>query len=151
MKRTKACLSTFKLLSVALCMGLFFYLMIDVWKKYSGKMTSMGSSYTEPIIKSKLLPCLTFCPLSAFKKQGFYFDNDNFIENTFEKEDLFYNITQISDNSSYHLEEIRGISIGRCYMLCYLKEVIELGRIYIGLLKNTEIIGKIKETSLGFK
>jgi hypothetical protein len=116
--------------------------MIDAWKKYSDKITSMGSSYKDQDVESKLLPCLTFCPWTAFKEEGFYFDNDMFLRNSFEKEELFSNVTQFSNKSLFLFQEIKGIFIGRCYMLCYLKEVIEMDRIYFGLMKKTGITGE---------
>ena len=146
MKKSKHCYRLFKLFAVFLCSGLFFYLMIDVWKKYFGKMTSMGSSFEDQEVDLKYLPCLTFCSPSAYKTYTFSFENDTFLQNSYEKEEFFFNMTEINDKSSYHLEEIRGVYIGRCYMLCILKKVTEMETIYIKLQKKQDILGKNKNS-----
>ena len=142
MKKPKFCFCILKCFSVFLCSGLFFYLMINIWQKYSGKMTSMGSSYQENKSLSKLLPCVTICPRSAYKNRKFSFDNLNFISNSYQKEEIFSNMMEMNNKSLYHFEEIRGVYIGCCYMFCYMKEVTELDQLIVNLKKNKDVIGK---------
>jgi hypothetical protein len=36
-----------------------------------------------------MLPCITFCPWSAFKSGQYYYKESDFLSNTFAKEEIF--------------------------------------------------------------
>ena len=40
--------------------------------------------------KVKLAPCLTFCPWPAFKQSGFFYNQTDFLKNTFQKGNVNY-------------------------------------------------------------
>ena len=109
---------------------MFVYLMMDVWDKFNNKMTNMGVRFTGEDVKEKgenteekPLPCLTACPWSPFRKRGFYFKQDDFIKQTYEKEEIFFDIpfVDLYNKSLFSIEEIPSIFQGRCYMVCHLK------------------------------
>ena len=143
---SKAFYGIFKIFSFLLCFGLFLFLMVEVWKKYYDGMTNMGSRFDDQAGAKKNLPCITFCPFSAFKKRGLFFKHEDFIQQTYEKEELFYNFhkSTLSNKTLYLVEEVRGIFIGRCYMACYLPLVDVKEQIFIPLLKQQDIVGNIK-------
>ena len=135
-----------KVFSFLICFGLFLFLMVEVWQKYYDGMTNMGSRFDDQEGAKKNLPCITFCPFSAFKKRGLFFKHDDFVLQTYEKEELFYNFNEsnLSNKSLYLVEEVRGIFIGRCYMVCYLPLVDVKEQIFIQLVKQQDIVGNIK-------
>ena len=67
-----------------------------------------------------------------------------------KKKIFFVEMTHINNKSLYHLEEIRGVYIGRCYMLCFLKKVAEMEQVYVVLLKNKDILGKYLKSNFLF-
>ena len=113
----------FKYFAIIICSALFLYMMIDVWDKYDKKMTSMGTRFKEENNQEKHLPCITVCPWNAFRKRGLYFKRADYISQTFEKEEIFYNDSGVDlyNESLYYVEEIHSIFLGRCYMACHLK------------------------------
>jgi hypothetical protein len=57
--------------------------------------------------RRKVLPCLTICPLSAFKTAGFFFTNQMYEENAFKLEDTFDSVTALKlRNSSQFLLKV---------------------------------------------
>ena len=88
---SKAFYGIFKIFSFLLCFGLFLFLMLYVWQKYYDGMTNIGSRFDDQDEGKKSLPCVTFCPYSSFKKKGLFFKHEDFIQQTYEKEELFYN------------------------------------------------------------
>jgi hypothetical protein len=111
-------------------------------------MTNMGYRFDDQKAEEKELPCFTFWPFSAFKKRGLFYTNEDFIRQTFEKEELFFNFerSDLSNKSLYLVEEVRGLSVGRCYMVCYLLPVKENEQIIIPL--QTQLDLKSKKTYL---
>ena len=142
---SKAFYGIFKIFSFLLCFGLFLFLMLDVWQKYYDGMTNIGSRFDDQDEGKKSLPCVTFCPYSSFKKKGLFFKHEDFIQQTYEKEELFYNFhkSKLANKSLYQIEEVRGVFNGRCYMACYLPLVDVKEQVFIPLLKQHDIVGKI--------
>jgi hypothetical protein len=56
-----------------------------------------------PAAEGKMLPCFSFCALPAYKSLGFYFTKKDFLKNSFELEDFFYNktIAELRNTSLY--------------------------------------------------
>ena len=59
--------------ALVLCVGLFLMLMSGIWMKFIGKETMMTVKMDIENVAEKHPPCITACPLSAFKKPGMYF------------------------------------------------------------------------------
>ena len=96
----------------------------------------MGVKYTEE--DKKQLPCITLCPWSAFKKQGFFFTTEEFAQHTFESYELLSNTSTLGNafnSSNFQLEEIRSPQLGRCYMICKLAKVSTRESVLIALNK----------------
>jgi hypothetical protein len=68
----------------------------------------------------KLFPCLTIRSLAPYKKRGFFYDLDEFQENTFTLNDIFDNETvqNLKNLSLFHLKEINSYVHGKCFSLC---------------------------------
>ena len=113
----------FKYFAIIICSALFLYMMIDVWDKYDNKMTSMGIRFKGENIKEKQLPCITACPWNAFRKRGFFFEQDDFIKQTYKREEIFFDVpfVELYNISLFSIKEIHSIFQGRCYMVCHLK------------------------------
>jgi len=62
---------------------------MDIYEKFTKKMTSIGITVNGTDITEKALPCLTLCPWSAFKKQGFHFNLTGMWLWTFQLQILF--------------------------------------------------------------
>ena len=129
--------------SFVVCFGLFFFLMLDVWVKFNTEMTTMGVRFEDQKEETKFLPCLTFCPLNGFKSRKLNYKNASFTEETFSQEEIFsdVNLTYFHNRSLFCIEEIKGVFIGRCYMVCYLRKRPEVDAIYIPLRKQNDLIG----------
>ena len=129
--------------SFVVCCGFFFFLMIDVWVKFNTEMTTMGVRFEDQKEEHKFLPCLTFCPLNGFKSRQFNYENETFTKETFSEEEIFsdVNLTSFRNRSLFYIEEIKGVFIGRCYMVCYLREGAEVDAINIPLRKQNDLIG----------
>ena len=80
-----------KVVTAVFCVGLFVALMGDVWMKFNSKTTHTGSRFVYNKLEKKRLPCLTICPMPAFKV---HFDERKYEENIFQLEDIFGPKTQ---------------------------------------------------------
>ena len=129
--------------SFVVCFGLFVFLMLDVWVKFNTEMTTMGVRFEDQKEEHKFLPCLTFCPLNGFKSRQFNYENETFTKETFSEEEIFsdVNLTSFRNRSLFYIEEIKGVFIGRCYMVCYLRQRPEVDAINIPLRKQNDLIG----------
>jgi len=111
--------------SILFCIALFILLMLDSFNKFTNKMTNIGVR-TEPFnMDKKFPPCITVCPLDAFRKRGFFFKQAEFYQQTFNREEIFINgkIFGISENSILDesvnsIQEIQSVFLGRCYTVC---------------------------------
>ncbi len=63
--------------------------------------------------------------MAGYKRRGFYYSTKEFLENTFELEDIFHNksIPELRNASLYSLTEVWSVYLGRCYTICYLPKV----------------------------
>ena len=125
-----------QLISLLLCITLFMALMVDIGYKYTSEMTTVGIQYSGINTKEKSVPCLTFCPWMGFKEKGFHFKRSEFNRTTFTKEEVFANLTSWNSTIEFTIEEVGGVFMGQCFMVCPLKNMT-MGshrRIYI---KNT--------------
>ena len=130
-------------LSVLLCIVFFTALLVDTVKKYNQKMTNIGIIIEESSKEEKMLPCVTACPWSAFKNPGLHYSTEIFKKSTFDKEEIFMNITDLSpfNESLYEIEEIKSVFMGRCYMVCPLQPQKKLTLDYLALKNDKEIKG----------
>ena len=102
----------------------------------------MGAKYTEA--DKKPLPCITLCPWSSFKKQGFFFNTEEFVQQTFEIYELLSNsstLGNVFNSSNFLLEEIRSPNLGRCYMICNLVKISTRESVLIALNKMGPLNG----------
>ena len=84
-----------KWLAIIFCFILFVLLMLDSYKKFTNKMTNVGVR-TEPMDKSKKIPpCITVCAFEAFRTTGFFYREADFIRETFKKEDIILDETNM--------------------------------------------------------
>ena len=92
---------------------------------------------------SKNHPKKRKCPWSAFKNPGLHYSTEIFKKSTFEKEEIFMNITDLSpfNESLYEIEEIKSVFMGRCYMVCPLQPQKKLTLDYLALKNDKEIEG----------
>ena len=110
-----------KFFSFLICSVFFIILILDVWEKFTKKMTNMGVRFNDDKLVEKNFPCITVCPWNSFKTHGFHYGNDSFYKQTYDKDEILYirNVSNPTDTSSYYIEELKGVLIGRCYMVCF--------------------------------
>ena len=105
----------------AICVGLFIYLMKDIWFKYSSKITTTGIRFRLDNANPRPLHCFTIHDFTAFKTKGFYYTNDMIRQNSFTREDIF-GVTSHSmfKNASQMITilELQSIYFGTCFTVC---------------------------------
>ena len=106
-------------------------------------MTSVGVRFQDEQLSEKMPPCLTACPVNAFKSPGFYFMNETFYNQTYNKEEIFYETKKhnLSMTSGFTIEEVKGISVGRCYMVCPSKKLPRKDGTFFNFWKLRDIKG----------
>ena len=69
---------------------------------------------------SKLLPCVTICPVQAFKTTGLIFTEEESTKNTFELKELFGTDTvdKLSNKSAFEIKTFSAQLSGFCYTIC---------------------------------
>jgi len=99
--------------------------------------------FQEQDIKVKAFPCVTACPLDAFKTRGLFFKEKDYLDQTFAKEEIFYDEKKIGifNESIFYIEELRSLFRGRCYMVCPLKKKKLKDHIRITFKKGVDIKG----------
>ena len=144
--RSKITTHTVVFLAFMFCFAFFIVLMVDVWDKFSHKATTTQMRFIEYNEALKLLPCMTVCPWSAFKNPGFFYNTNDFLNNTFAMEDVFDDFSKvISNNESVpEFETIPSIYLGRCYMVCNTVKVQSGSPFYIILKTHSDVTGKCK-------
>lgn len=120
----KHCFSLLRLVSLAACVIVFVYLMMDIYDKFAIKLTNIGIRAWPHDQPTKKMPCITACPWEAFKKRGLFYNRKLLDEETFEKEDIFLHTEgyQVFNPRLFSIEEIRSIHFGRCFMVCPLNQ-----------------------------
>ena len=139
-KCVKVIILAIKIIIAILCWGCFIYLTKDVWNKFSHKFTSTGVRFNDQGLTSKELPCFTVCPWRGFKKKGFHFENKDFINSTFEQNELI-RIIPILNSDCFDVIAIQSIILGRCYTICCSKKVNNNEKISITIIKATDVTG----------
>ena len=76
------------------CSLLFLIQLIQIWIVYSQRKVGVGKSRLEIPPDQKALPCLTFCPLPAFRTEKYsqlqlMTSPDYFLNSTYGKEEIF--------------------------------------------------------------
>jgi hypothetical protein len=106
-------------------------------------MTTVGVRFKDEQQSEKMLPCLTACPMNAFKIQGFHFTNETFYSQTYNMDEIFYEneIFNLTHNSNLTIEEVRGIFTGRCYMVCPKRKTLKKDVLFIHFWKFRAIKG----------
>jgi hypothetical protein len=119
-KISKYFVTFLQILVITTCFVLFVCQMNEIFEKFTKKMTTVGIRTYSQDKETKLLPCITACPWQAFKRHGFYYNRKTLVQETFEKDEIFDEITKCSDlfTSEYTIEEIHCLFFGRCYMVC---------------------------------
>ena len=113
--------------------------MIDVWEKFQKKITSIGVGNQEENVHEKALPCLTMCPWRVFRNRGFHFTNEAYYNQTYNLSEIVFE----NELSNFEKKEIKSFNLGRCHMLCYQKNLTEIGRTNITLRKTMDLMGKL--------
>ena len=128
---------------VIICTVLFFLLMADVWAKYTSRFTSIGVRFEPQNKLKKTLPCATACPSKGFRTRGFFYKEEDFLRNTFNRDDIFYDAPSfgIFNRSAFLIEEVKSSYLGRCYMVCALEEKFEAESAIIPLRRMTDLTG----------
>ena len=140
----KTTLYLFLTLIVGIFCSVFSVLLtVDVWNKFTSGFTATGARFQDSNVDRKLLPCLTVCPWAAFKKQGLHYNLSDYLNYTTDQNELIVNMSFASVNAAdYTVETIRSVNFGRCYMICYAKEVKENEKFILALTKKSDITGK---------
>ena len=104
---------------------------------------SIGTLFTGEDIEVKILPCLTVCPWKAFKSKGFFYQTSEFLDQTFECKEVFLNesFCDQKSNNEFHVEEIKSVYLGRCYMTCSNEPVRKKKLVSLSVRKNQDITG----------
>jgi hypothetical protein len=130
-----------KIVGTIFCVGMFFLLMVDIWNKFTNKMTHTRSRnvYTDQPGK-KQLPCLTVCPMAGFKQPGFFFDENSFTENCFKLEEIFCpeTISHVQNKSIFLIKKTMTLE-GCCYTLCSLKKWRKMFGPYLNLKPGIDV------------
>ena len=103
---------------------LFLILMNDVWIKYRSKITTTGVRTRYSKADEKQLPCFTLCPVSGFKKKGFFFRVSDLRKNSLELENILSPVTQfdLKNSANFTISEKLSQLSGRCYTICNLNK-----------------------------
>ena len=80
---------------------------------------------------------------SIFKKTGFHFKTNEFLRETYDKEEVFYNHSNfnIYNASKFTIEEIWSVTSGRCYMVCAANTIKKAEWFNIYLQRSTNLKG----------
>ena len=100
------------------CVGLFIFLMKDIWFKFSSKITTTGIRFRLDSSTARPFHCLTMHDFSAFKKKGFYYTNEMIRDNSFTKEEIFGDLSlSMFQNASsmITMRELYSIYFGTCF------------------------------------
>ena len=64
---------------------------------------------------------MTFCPWPVYKKRGYYFQKDDFNDNTFDLEDIFHPVMLqfLKMESLYQIKTTWSVFYGKCFTLKY--------------------------------
>jgi len=133
-----------QLVSVIICIALFILLMLDSYEKYTKKMTNIGVG-SEILNKEQTYPpCITICPIDAFRKRGFFYRKDEFQKQTFKKEEIFHtrDYSEASEaivfnESIFSIEEIQSVFLGRCFVVCQKVLLSEYSMSYFVIFKRS--------------
>ena len=139
-KYVKIIILAIKTTIAILCWGCFIYLTKDIWNKFSNKFTSTGVRFSDQGLTSKALPCFTVCPWRGFKKKGFHFENKDFINSTFEQNELI-EIFPVLNSDCVDVIAMQSIILGRCYTICCSKKVTKNEMTSIALIKGADVTG----------
>ena len=84
------------------------------------------------------LPALTVCPGVAFKTVGPFYDEDSFLKNAFELEDIFAleTIAGLRNKSLYEIVEVRNVLHGRCYTIYFKCNSLNIFLAYQNIFPN---------------
>ncbi len=95
-------------------------LMKEVMEKFFKGTTTTGIKFRNE--ESMQLPCITFCPIKAFKHWGLYYDEKSYLENTYRLEEIFQNETLllIKNNTNFYIKEFHTLFLGTCHTICAL-------------------------------
>ena len=93
---------------------------MKTWNKYQLGLTNTGILYET--MESKLLPTLTVCATNAYKNKGFFFNESDYLANSFSLEEIFIakTVKALSNESNWKITEVRSPVVGRCFALQYL-------------------------------
>ena len=98
-------------------------------------MFSTGFRHSDDNLAEKLLPCITFYAMSAYKTDGFHYSKEDFQKQTYDIEEFFHPQTlwELKNRSMYLLIENRSLFFGRGYTVCHLEKVVAKKPIYFRL------------------
>jgi hypothetical protein len=108
---------------------LFMKMFNDDLQKFKNQMTTTGTRIRSHASKVKKLPCITVCAVAGFRKRGFYYLNQDYVDNTFEIQDFFSSSTlqALNNASMYSVKDVRSMYFGRCYKICHVDGMLTSG------------------------
>ena len=128
----------FKAVITVFCWGCFIYLTKDVWDKFSHEFTSTGVRFSDEGLTDKELPCFTVCPWKGFKKNGFHYENTDFMNSTLEQHEL---IDLENELNLFDVNPLKSIFLGRCYTICCARKMKKKDMIRLSIMKATDVTG----------
>ncbi len=69
----------------------------------------------------KYLPCITVCPFQSFKTREFHYKSNDYLKNTYTKEDIFdkKTLTALSNTTLFDVKESPTLYLGICFTICH--------------------------------
>jgi hypothetical protein len=104
-------------------------------------MTNVGVRYQDDQLSEKMLPCITTCPMNAYKSPGFHFTIEAFYNQTYNIDEIFYEKEKWLENSNFSIEEVKSLTYGRCYMVCLSTKMPKKYGAYFKFWKFRDIRG----------
>ena len=84
-----------------------------------------GINYINTDLLSKLLPCLTFCPVPSFKSTELSLNSESFRKNSYTMDDIFDKVTTtfLANKTEFSVTETESVVFGICITICILRKV----------------------------
>lgn len=119
-RRSKTCHAINQLGIYIFVIVLFCFLVQDSWTKYQKKVSATISSYIGNGNEIWTLPCLTFCPTSAFKDEQHIVTQEDFDRSKYSLNEIFDETEMLFEN--FHVNETDTLANGRCFSLTDKRE-----------------------------
>ena len=120
----------FKVFAYIICLTLFMISLWILFQKHVDQLTGISVELIQE--KLLLLPTLTFCFEEPFKSRGYHYNEEDFVQNTFQLSEMF-GPKSLEDfkNLTVKVKEVRSEQFGLCYSVASITSqtlLIELTR-----------------------